>query len=67
MDAWDLPCKSGMVLTVDPGVYFHKENRRVPKKYCGIHVRIEDVVPSPNAAATCSPPACPRASPKSSN
>jgi Xaa-Pro aminopeptidase len=43
-DSWDVPFRSGMVLTVEPGLYFEKNDRRVPAKYRGIHVRIEDTV-----------------------
>jgi Xaa-Pro aminopeptidase len=32
----------GMVITVEPGLYFDKNDRRVPKQYRGIGVRIED-------------------------
>ncbi len=32
----------GMVFTVEPGLYFDKNDKRVPKKYRGIGVRIED-------------------------
>jgi len=36
--------KVGMVLTVEPGLYFDKNDTRVPEKYRGIGVRIEDDV-----------------------
>jgi Xaa-Pro aminopeptidase len=36
--------KKGMVLTVEPGLYFDKDDTRVPEKYRGIGVRIEDDV-----------------------
>src|SRR5690606_1330526 len=32
----------GMVLTVEPGLYFQKDDLTVPKRYRGIGVRIED-------------------------
>lgn len=32
----------GMVFTVEPGLYIDKNDKRVPKKYRGIGVRIED-------------------------
>lgn len=34
----------GMVFTVEPGLYFDKNDTRVPEKYRGIGVRIEDDV-----------------------
>jgi Xaa-Pro aminopeptidase len=36
--------KSGMVLTVEPGLYFQLDDLTVPEKYRGIGVRIEDDV-----------------------
>lgn len=33
---------AGMVFTVEPGLYFDKNDKRVPKQYRGIGVRIED-------------------------
>lgn len=36
--------KAGMVLTVEPGLYFQMDDLTVPKKYRGIGVRIEDDV-----------------------
>jgi Xaa-Pro aminopeptidase len=36
--------KPGMVLTVEPGLYFQPDDLTVPKKYRGIGVRIEDDV-----------------------
>ncbi len=37
-----LPFRPGMVLTVEPGLYFRAGDRRVPKEFRGIGVRIED-------------------------
>ncbi|MEE2961906.1 MAG: aminopeptidase P family protein [Myxococcota bacterium] len=34
----------GMVLTIEPGLYFQKDDLTVPRKYRGIGVRIEDDV-----------------------
>ena len=36
--------KPGMVLTVEPGLYFQDDDLTVPAKYRGIGVRIEDDV-----------------------
>jgi Xaa-Pro aminopeptidase len=34
--------ESGMVLTVEPGLYFQADDLTVPEEYRGIGVRIED-------------------------
>lgn len=34
----------GMIFTVEPGLYFDRNDKRVPEKYRGISVRIEDDV-----------------------
>ena len=34
----------GMVLTVEPGIYLRPGNRRIPKRFQGIGIRIEDDV-----------------------
>ena len=38
------PLREGMVLTVEPGLYFQPDDLTVPEKYRGIGVRIEDDV-----------------------
>ncbi len=38
------PLKAGMVFTVEPGIYISKDETRVPAKYRGIGIRIEDDV-----------------------
>ncbi len=38
------PLLPGMVLTIEPGLYFQLDDLTVPKKYRGIGVRIEDDV-----------------------
>jgi Xaa-Pro aminopeptidase len=38
------PLAPGMVLTVEPGLYFSQQDTRVPEQYRGIGVRIEDDV-----------------------
>lgn len=39
-----LPLKPGMVFTVEPALYFEPTDKRLPHKYRGIGVRIEDDV-----------------------
>jgi Xaa-Pro aminopeptidase len=36
--------QAGMVLTIEPGLYFQPDDLTVPEKYRGIGVRIEDDV-----------------------
>jgi len=36
--------EEGMIFTIEPGLYFHKDDLSVPKKFRGIGVRIEDDV-----------------------
>ena len=36
--------EEGMIFTIEPGLYFHKNDLKVPKNYRGIGVRIEDNV-----------------------
>lgn len=36
--------KEGMIFTIEPGLYFHKNDLKVPENYRGIGVRIEDDV-----------------------
>jgi len=38
----ELPLQTGMVLTIEPGIYLDKDDKSVPKKYRGIGIRIED-------------------------
>lgn len=38
------PLKAGMTFTVEPGLYFDEHDTRIPKRYRGIGVRIEDDV-----------------------
>ena len=44
--SWDdgksVTLKAGMVLTVEPGLYFMEKDTSVPKEYRGLGVRIED-------------------------
>ena len=38
----EIPLAKGMVLTIEPGIYLDKDDKKVPKKYRGIGIRIED-------------------------
>lgn len=38
----EIPLKSGMVLTIEPGVYCPLDDESIPKEYRGIGIRIED-------------------------
>ena len=42
-DDWRL-LEPGMVTTIEPGIYIAPDNTKVPKKWRGIGVRIEDDV-----------------------
>jgi len=38
----EIKLQEGMVLTIEPGIYIDKNDKKVPKKYRGIGIRIED-------------------------
>jgi len=38
----EIPLQKGMVLTIEPAIYCSKEDKKIPKKYRGIGIRIED-------------------------
>jgi len=38
----EIPLQKGMVLTIEPGIYIDENDKKVPKKYRGIGIRIED-------------------------
>ena len=40
----DAVLQEGMILTIEPGLYFHKDDLLVPEEFRGIGVRIEDDV-----------------------
>lgn len=41
-DAREIPLAAGMVLTIEPGIYIDKDDKRAPRSYRGIGIRIED-------------------------
>lgn len=42
--AWERPLEPGVACTVEPGLYFHPEDEKVPKRFRGIGIRLEDSV-----------------------
>ena len=38
----EIRLKEGMVLTIEPGIYIDKDDKKAPKRYRGIGIRIED-------------------------
>ena len=40
--AKEFPLQNGMVLTIEPAIYIDENDKKVPKKYRGIGIRIED-------------------------
>jgi Xaa-Pro aminopeptidase len=38
----EIPLKKGMVITIEPAIYIDESDTKVPKKYRGIGIRIED-------------------------
>lgn len=38
----EIALKAGMVLTIEPGIYLPLNDKKIPKKYRGIGIRIED-------------------------
>ncbi|MDH4944962.1 aminopeptidase P N-terminal domain-containing protein [Sulfurimonas sp. C5] len=38
----EIPLKAGMILTIEPGIYLPEDDKKIPKKYRGIGIRIED-------------------------
>lgn len=38
----EIPLRAGMVLTIEPGLYCEKSDAKIPQKYRGVGVRIED-------------------------
>lgn len=41
-DGKEIALRAGMVLTIEPGLYLSKDDKKIPKRYRGIGVRIED-------------------------
>ena len=53
--------EAGMVLTVEPGLYFQTDDLTVPAEYRGIGVRIEDdVLVTAEGDTACCPTTCQR-------
>jgi len=40
----EIPLLSGMVMTIEPAIYIDEDDKKVPKKFRGIGIRIEDDV-----------------------
>ena len=59
-DGKELKLEVGNVLTVEPGLYFRKDQTAVPKKYRGIGVRIEDDVLVTRSGHEVLTAACPK-------
>jgi len=38
----EIALKKGMILTIEPGIYISKSDKKVPKRFRGIGIRIED-------------------------
>lgn len=38
----EIPLMSGMVMTIEPGIYINEDDKSVPKRFRGIGIRIED-------------------------
>ncbi|WP_428738015.1 aminopeptidase P N-terminal domain-containing protein [Sulfurimonas sp.] len=38
----EISLKAGMILTIEPGIYLPQDDKKIPKKYRGIGIRIED-------------------------
>jgi Xaa-Pro aminopeptidase len=54
------PLEPGMVLTVEPGLYVRADEKRVPKEYLGLGIRIEDDVLVTEAGARVLTEAAPK-------
>lgn len=38
----EFPLEAGMIMTIEPGIYIDKNDKKAPHKYRGIGIRIED-------------------------
>lgn len=56
--------KPGNVFTIEPGLYFRKDDKSVPKKYRGIGVRIEDDIVVTRKGADVLSKKCPKTIPE---
>lgn len=52
--------ESGMVTTVEPGIYIHADNKKVPAKWRGIGIRIEDDIAIKKNGPECMTAAAPK-------
>ncbi len=41
-DGMELPLRSGMIMTIEPGLYLPASDTQIPERYRGIGIRIED-------------------------
>lgn len=52
--------ESGMVTTVEPGIYIHADNKKIPAKWRGIGIRIEDDIVIKKNGPECMTSAVPK-------
>ncbi|CAB3368057.1 Hypothetical predicted protein [Cloeon dipterum] len=55
-----LPLQSGMVITIEPGVYIRSDRKDVPAEFRGIGIRIEDDVLITNSGCEVLSAGCPK-------
>lgn len=59
-DSKPVRLEAGNVITIEPGLYFREDDRRVPRKYRGIGIRIEDDVAVTRKGSDILSKTCPR-------